>query len=310
MSEASSDPASTPSSAGLVGQAKDLIGDECLRLRLFDLVASEARQFCARVGGDDFSVATRWDITVFQERVANYERESADLLRVQALLGHWATEPSSPCLTIAPARVVDHAAAQNGNTGWLALRWYPALLLLYAGGIGAVTSGNYQNLNRLLSTCVSWPGTRGDAQPFVKAVIEGIADVADGFKALPGHDRDYVPRSEYLFAFLRQPLDSVLSIGSDYERVFDRFEMILTLEEAHQSARDGQDVGPAPLGRFAWKYGGHHNGDPFSNLAKEAGRHGSAWPPLLAGLFGGSYDRFLTLHQRYGEVIGRTGWRW
>jgi hypothetical protein len=298
-----------PRLEGLVSQAKELVGDDRLRVRLFDLVAGEVRRFCQFAAGDNFSVDGRWDIAEFVNRIHRYEEEISDLLRVQALVGHWTTEACGPCLVLAPTRLANDKIATGGNTGWAALRWYPALLLLYAGGIGAVASGNYRNLNALFATEVSSPSVgQHEPAPFISAALKGNDDVAGAFQALRSRQNEYVPRSEYLFDLLRQPLDDILLVGRDYERLFDRFEVLLTLEQAHRAARSTEDVGRAPLGRFAWKYRGHHDGDPFSLVVKEATRQGQAWPPLAAGLFGGSYDRFVKVEEYYAQAIARTGW--
>jgi hypothetical protein len=34
-----------------------------------------------------------------------------------------------------------------------------------------------------------------------------------------------------------------------------------------------------------------------------------SWPPLSAGLFGGSFKRFLEVKTAFDEIIGKLGWR-
>jgi hypothetical protein len=302
----SPDPSSGPST-GFVDQAKDLIGDDRLRLRLFDLLAARVRQFSEVTAGDAFSTSSPWDLEVFRERVAKYRDALGDLLAVQALLGHWLTDRSSRCLVLAPARLVDHTT-RSGNTGWLALQCYPALLLLYAGCIGAVAGNNYRNLARLFLSEAPARNSRAEPQTLLQAVVSGSADVIDAFKTLPGHDRHYFPRSEYVFQALRDPLETSLFLGADYERLFDRFEVLLALEHAHQDAREPGTVGWAPPGRFVWKLRGHAAGNPYTELATEAAACRESWPPVSAGLFGGSYDRFVEVHRQCGTAIARGGW--
>lgn len=305
-----SDSHSSPSdpSATFLHDAKQLIGDDRLRLRLFDLLVGRVRQLSEVTAGYAFSTTSPWDLDVFRQRVTGLNNALTDLVVVQALLAHWTTDECSRCLTLAPTRLADRAIERNGNTGWLALQWYPALVLLYAGGIGAVAGDNYRNLARLLLSRAPVSSSRGEAQTLIKAVVSGSTDVSDAFKALPGHERDYVPRSECMFQLLREPLETSLFLGVDYERLFDHFEVLLALEHAHQDAREPGIVGWAPPGRFAYKLRGHAAGNPFTDVATEAALHRESWPPLSAGLFGGSYDRFVEVHQQYGTAVARSGW--
>jgi hypothetical protein len=142
---------------------------------------------------------------------------------------------------------------------------------------------------------------------YVQAVERGISDVTDAFKLLPGHERHYAARSEYLFKLLQPPLDDVLFLGSDYEAAFDRFEILLALEYAHQDNRATGDVW-GPVGRFGWKYRRGSSGNPYAELVSEAAAMGSAWPPLVAGLFGGSSERFQELAKNYAALLARLSW--
>ena len=156
-------------------------------------------------------------------------------------------------------------------------------LLTYCGGIGAVASDSYENLKSLLLAQIL---DGDDYQSLAVALNRGLSELGGTFKTLPGHERQCVPQSEHLFKRLQPQLDDLLFLGADYERNFDRFEILLALVHAH-NARHGTF-----LGRFAWKYARLGSDSPFHKLVEEAGSHGDAWPPLEAGLFGGSHQTF------------------
>jgi hypothetical protein len=100
---------------------------------------------------------------------------------------------------------------------------------------------------------------------------------------------------------LLQPLlDELLFVGSDYERAFDKFEMLYAIEYAHQADRDW-----APVGRFGWK-AASRDSSPMLLMTKEAGATRNAWPPLAAGLCGVSIERFSAVTQRLAENVMRT----
>jgi hypothetical protein len=136
--------------------------------------------------------------------------------------------------------------------------------------------------------------------------MKAIGAIHDGFKLIPGHERQYTPRSEYLFKFLQPLADDTLFLGSEYERVFDRFEMILALQYAHLDHPEPlptDDFVWSPVGRFAWKYD-----SPLVALKNEANAAGSSWPPFQAGLFGGNILRFEELLANLVRLTGRLGW--
>lgn len=105
---------------------------------------------------------------------------------------------------------------------------------------------------------------------------EGFSGLADAFQNLPGHERQYVAKSEYLFKRLQPPMDDLFYLGSDYQQAFERFEVIYALQHVSIS-----DSGWGPIGRFGYRR------KVYSDFLAEADREGQQWPLLKAGLFGG-----------------------
>ncbi len=172
------------------------------------------------------------------------------------------------------------------------------LVLLYAGGIAAVSAGRYCALRALLHAPVR---VSGKDQPLVMAVTEGLSDRPRAFGLLPGLERHHTPCSDRLFDVLQPLLDEVLFLGSDYERAFDRFEMLYGFEYAYQAERDW-----GPIGRFGWK-SARSDFSPLGGLLKEIEGANDAWPPVAAGLCGGSIEKLKSI----AAVFTRhSGSRW
>src|SRR5438094_1391820 len=121
------------------------------------------------------------------------------------------------------------------------------------------------------------------------------SDLANGFKLLPGYERRYTPRSDYMLAALQPHLEDLLFLGSRYEEYFDTFEVFWALVYADLK-RDGTW---GPPGRFCWKHSSRPEESPLLRLIEEAKAGGPAWPPLQQGLFTGSLERFLEISQTY-----------
>ena len=221
-----------------------------------------------------------------------------------ACVAYWGNNDHYQLLSKAIARVCDNFNPESGLVVWLNLRWYPVFLLLYSAGISAVSAKNYNALATILTTKVQSPRNTYETTAVTLPIGDAAADLHDVFKRLQGHDRNYVPRSEYLFKLLQPRLDDLLFLGRDYEQMFDRFEVFLALVCADLSGGGG------PLGRFGWKYKSRvRAGDVYGEIVKEANTFKSEWPPLKAGLFSGSIDRFLNVSTEFEKLLTGLSWR-
>ena len=220
-------------------------------------------------------------------------------------MGYWASIEFEESLKIPIRRFTDRIQPESGLVIWSAMRWYPALLLTYAGGIGAVASGNYTNLNTLLHVAVPDLVSQSNPRTGVTAFYDFFTRTADAFKVVPGHEKNYVPRSEYLYKLLQPMIDDILFLGADYERVFDRFEILLSLEFGHLFEHEVDRVW-APVGRFGWKHTGRGTeGSPLVHLIAEGEQQEENWGPIKAGLFGGSYERFAEIAKQFLEFANK-----
>jgi hypothetical protein len=133
---------------------------------------------------------------------------------------------------------------------------------------------------------------RSNMQPIVIRDGEAILEVnrAEVFKMLAGHENHRVAVSEYLFKTLQPTVEDILFLGTSYERLFDKFEVLRAVCYADLAKRTS---GWAPLGRFAWKYhqDGHED-NPLADVMDDASLKKNEWPPIKAGLFHGSSERF------------------
>ncbi len=286
----------------VIEQTKELLAEDRHRIRLHDFVSKQIREVISLTAEDHFPVQGNWSKEEFIGRLKKYETTTFDLYCIQALLSYWGTEAHRETLTLAPKRICGRLTPQSGMTVWIGLRWYPVLLLLYAGGIAAVASGRYGNLRVLMQATVSDPERSYGGVTLIRRLSSVLSDIGDAFKLLPGHERNYTPRSEYLFKLLQPILDDLLFLGTDYESHFDQFEVLLALEHAEQYASEQHGRVWGPVGRFGWK------SSPFHRVIAEAEAQGDSWPPISAGLFKGSLQRFKEIASQYREAIGRLGW--
>ncbi|MFW8602494.1 hypothetical protein ACOHYD_13580 [Desulfobacterota bacterium M19] len=243
------------------------------------------------------------------DRISSYESYVGDLCAIVAVIAYWCSESELNVLSKIVSRASDRLIEGHGGlTVWLNLRWYPLLLLLYHTGIAAVESKNYRSLAAILYTKLGGSDYDNSEPYFAHKLSNGILELtrANIFKRFPGHERHYAPDSEYLFKQVQPVLDDLLFLGKGYESAFDEFEVLYALAVADlRKQADGRTWGP--IGRFGWKYNSQNN-SPFAKLLNDASALKDNWPPIQAGMFGGSYERFELVVNEFKEILGRLNW--
>jgi len=284
---------------------KELLPTPMQQIRLDDYVSAHVRRFLDGTRAEQFPVqGVPVSNDEFVARLKRYEDVAADLETIVVLLGRWAERHQLPLLEKVYARIVESDKGSAGNGLWLSLGWYPGLLLMYEGGIAALAARNYDALAVILRSHVRADRhSGGDTVPVILPVIDAMNEIGDAFKRLPGYERNYVPRSEYLFKRLQPPLEDLLFLGRSYESLFDRFEILFALCYADADNRPW-----GPPGRFAWKHSRGLGSNPYRALLVEAGEQRDEWPPVKAGLFNRSSARFLEIANAYKETLDKLHW--
>jgi hypothetical protein len=288
---------------------KDLLSEPKQIIKLNDFVAQATKTIVSELNQSKFGVQTALNNNEFIDRMHAYEEATQSMLVTEMLLGRWAHSQQSQIATIPFRRIAGAIAPSGGNGSLLAARWYPALLLLYAGCIGAVAGDNYQIIYKLTQISgLPNPYGRNNDDLLLISVFRTMGEIDDGFKLFPGLAKRFTPRSEYIYTLLEPSAEDILYIGTDYESIFDRVEMFLSLEYIHLKHPEtiGKDEWTsAPVGKFGWK---NLHSNPLNQLIAEAEAAGESWPPLQAGLFGGSIGRFRELAGGLSRLVNRLGW--
>jgi Caspase domain len=276
----------------LIELVKEYVSEPRNRIRLDDLVSSEIRAAAYDIREDEFPLQTS-DVTAdaIAQRLRKYEALLSRLSAITILLARWGGVEHQPLIERIVARLSDGTEPRSGRSVWLGMRWYPVLRLLYAGGISAVSSHNYESLYSLLTTRIKGNKSGLPTEPAVVTIVEEILELdrMDMFKVLPSYENVFAPRSEYLFKSVQPELEDILFFGKSYEDAFDRFEILYALTYVDLQTRLVGQVW-APPGRFGWKE--RHGYSAYNSLLDEARTKGNRWEPLAAGFFGGSIDRF------------------
>ena len=291
-------------------KVKEYLSDTRHRIKLDDTVTHEIRTVLSNISIDKFPVqGEKITDEVFAAKLNEYERAISDLATIVILLARWGEQTHQGTLEMAISRLSDNQSASSGRFVNLSLQWYPISYLLYVGGIAALATENYSNL----ATVLLAPTQKNSVQTCVPVIIPTIEAIAEPsfdnlFKTMPGLESKYVPRSEYMYKAMQPILDDSLFLGKGYERLFDRFEILLNLVFVDRKFDGIKDVW-GPLGRFCWKTFRRHDGsDPYNEFVEQATMLKDEWPLLSSGFFSGSYTRFEEVSGNYKELLNRLKW--
>jgi len=197
----------------------------------------------------------------------------------------------------------------GGAVYLLKLRRYPALLLLYGAGVGAIAAGNFSTLGAVLTKPKVGNGSSTSGPICLEVFPSAVMETEIG-RLLPGLDRHHTPVSDHLFERLREPLRPFLPRDEDYQGAFDRFEYFLGLIHADLTRYETEHGWWGPVGCFGWRGRRYSQESSVSNkISAEMEASGSDWGPLKAGLFGGSIEQAMIAKQKFDGFLAMAEWR-
>lgn len=296
-------------SSNLSDLIKEYLSDKKYLIKLDDLVSNKIRNAIYELNTENFPTqGNNINIDGFDERIKKYETIISELQIIIILISKWGDIQHQGIIERIFSRL-GNIEPSNGLTLWLALRWYPIQLLIYSGGIAALSANNYKNLSLILTTKILEKHNRDIPIEVIIPTTEEMLDVqrTDIFKKLQGHENQYVPRSEYLFKVLQPQLEDLLFLGNSYENLFDKFEIMIALVFADLTFEQRDHVW-GPVGRFGWKFCDRTESNPFISLTEEAEKLKNDWAPIKSGLFQSSYERFKQISNEYLELLKRLNW--
>ncbi len=291
-----------------IRRVKSLLSNNSSSIELHVVVVEELRRFLSLSDVANFPVQAIQSDEAIADRVSRFDEVVIDLALSAACLSHWGTPAHATILQKIFSRSTDNLEMISGNSVWLSLRSYPTVVQTYCAGIAAIEAKRFDTLYLIFGTDVGSAAYGKQSQILGHHLITSILEMyrSDIFKKLPGHANNRVPMSEHLFKVLQPKLDDVFFIGKNYEHAFDEFEILLSLICVDIRLQNKQSPW-GPLGRFAWKaYGGGAN--PLAKLLESAKSLGSAWPPLIAGLFGGAPERLEKAADELNSMVGNLHW--
>ncbi len=312
------DPLSAPVA---IATAKRYLDDPGRNVRLREFVSSVGREARERLFGEGrFSLDWRPEATdraaetagfaaEMKKRILSYEQSCQVAAGVMGAGAYYAKEQQAGAFREL-LELVANPPRPAGSTivsMWGDLQLYPALLLLYTGGVAAAAAENWLFLKALLRGSVSTDIYVTGPLVFKVNTWELEMHYQEMVKAALFDGRHPPePMAEWLHKNLRGQLGEYLPLDFRYEEAFHKFEALLSLVYVDIAKRADEHALPhskdwVPLGCFAPLHKRSHGGpSAFSRLRAEYEEQGAQWAPIRSGLL----EQPVSANNRTIDTVG------
>lgn len=289
-----------------VSTLKRYLADPLSQIRLRDYVHAETEKLFAEINSSVFSGETKLQPPdEIKLRAGKYNVLSELLLSMFVTGCYWGRNDDAIKLWINCLQRIANPTPIGGFVYLTSFRLYPALLLYYSGGIGAIASGEDKTLAAILSK----PKVRHEnTDKAACSVLYPIHIMENAGEYLMGKKCRGLAGSRYLFEYLRNSLREFLPRDDDYETAFNRFEYLLGLVHADMNRLEWNgDAWWGPIGLFAASDRHYPRDGGIAGIVdKELDKEGAGWPLLKAGLFGGNLEQVKTAKAKYDAFWKRV----
>ena len=240
------------STEATVAALKRYMSEPRYRIQLSDLVGDAVRKVLEGTGGEAFATNTpQLNGESFAARVRSYDAACSTLLAMAPAAGFWAEQENYAVWERALSRLAT-TDERSGNTVWLSFKRYPALLLLFGLGIGAVEAGRLDFLGHLFSVPVQ--EDNGQSVPAIQSLVTRClpGDAGTVAQSLPNLERSKFPMSEWICGVMRQCAKDIIPTENQFALTFTKMEMLLALGFGHH---DSERWGGywAPQGTYVYR---------------------------------------------------------
>ena len=240
-----------------VTSLKRYIAEDKFRIQMSELVDATVEQAIETITSvlstlDSSSTPTSESVT---KLIRHYEQTCSTLLSLAVVGGFWAEARHEQVWRRALERLVSFEKptdSMNNRNLWTELRRYPATLLLYALGIGAVSGGRLRFLGSMFSAEVCNDPNEKTRSVQILPPFCMFWNGGQTMRILEDMDRHHAPLNDWIHDTLRTHTKRVEHDEDRYSRDFDKLELLIALSYAHYTTKESTRDW-APPGRFGYR---------------------------------------------------------
>ncbi len=288
-----------------VASLKRYIDDPTKRIRIHDLVVGEAGRVHDMIENPTgLGYMEPVEKESIEARLRLYEESTMTLRALLATGCYWGKQEHTIDWISALDRLGSFPLVSQYYKDWLPLRFYPALLVFYAGGVSAIASGNYSVLADMLYSTTSYDtGTMTRGPLIFSANLylfeHSLAQMRYQPQIKQGYSLPYRIRES---SGLWETLAPYVPSRDLLDMHFDMFEYLFGLALVDQRLEVFGNAW-APKGLISFGNRRMQLEGFLGSIDANIGRDGAEWPPLKAGMFGASMDRLQRARKNYDERL-------
>ena len=290
-----------------VTSLKRYLSESKYRIQFADLIDATVQQLVETTSSGSFAPAlgnpTAESITVC---VRAYDSACSKLTALAVVGGAWAEGEHYPVWHRALERLGSSGPIAGGSsyTIWRELQRYPATLLLYALGLGAVHANRLKFIAGLLAVKVRREHEEDLAAAYALPPSLLFSSGQETMQLLPDMARRHTPFSQWIQAVLREPGRRVVHDEAHFTRLFDKLEILIALAGARANPWPGGHF--APVGCFCWR--GDTRNRFLVEIRESLESDGDASPFVRAGVFGNTAAECQKGVDDLANCLSNLGW--
>lgn len=294
------------STEAAVATLKRYLSEPKYRIALDDLISREAETVAAATAAPSFDVNSH-DVSgpAVLGRLKSYEALSTTLIRMAFTAAQWSEGPQVNPWTKALAKL-SQRRAQGGVVIWLDLQRYPATLLLYAFGLGAVATEQWASLHAMFNLPVLRENREDKRAVELVPVWALFQFGGDAMKVLPERDRQFTPLQNHLEALLLPVFRPHFPTEEAFHVAFDRFEILAALSYAAPAVEKGERYWALP-GSYGWRHDNRQR--IFGEIRTSLQSLGERSPFVISGIVGKSAEQGLENLAQLEKFVPEFRWR-
>ncbi len=223
--------------AAAVQSLKRYLSEPKYRIKLRDLINAEVKDVREKISRTAFPMNNDipWTSESLTKRVQSYEAACSTLLSMGMVGGFWIEENHYSMWEKTLENLAPGQVTRGFRYDWYELQHYPATLLFYALGIGAVEGSQLHFLKRLFDVMFpNFYGLTGTEPRNVKAVeilppYSRFNRLGREIKALEGAEAGRLPLNHWIRRDLQPHAHRILSDENQYALAFEKLEILLAL---------------------------------------------------------------------------------
>ena len=240
------------STEAAVASLKRYLAEPRYQIQLSDLVRDTVERVVKITSNEIFAAQNGLKPTteLVTERVRKYEAACETLLAMALIGGQWAKKRHYLMWQEALQRLCSETSSGDyGNyVAWIGLQLYPATLLLYALGLGAIQGNRLRFLSRILTTQL-YKKNQEEISVVQALTPSRLFEGGQGIMcSLEGMEGYKAPLSVWIHETLRPYAERIIPDVAQYTLAFDKLEMLMALSYIYQKG-----WGNPPLGPFTYQ---------------------------------------------------------